>query len=1825
MFMSPDTGGGEGSAASAAFQTGRIAVAVGGSEYLPLIITPAAVQKSKHVDWTYDPAFISVNPDTYGAVITGVKEGETYIKAAVDGISATALVTVSGFAPDYTSPPYLYSNFTVVQLTPGSTENVSVSLYGGQSWELEHIAWSVSDPSIAGISSSRNTCIINALKTGSAQLTASHPDCGYDYTMLIYVYSDTLTESYLSTSENIVHINTADAASKQLAVSVQNPSAAVNQSGFSWSFVDAGGTESYTSAILSLSPNGSTALAAPLTSGLQKVRVRYQDCGYPLDILVRVTTTVANVYIVPSTDTLIVKGGANAYNVYAEIAGYSGWADPAAFVWLVPDEAADLMYFQAAGNTLSVTGRKNGSVKVRVSHPLSETSRSVLIVLQEQPESAADASLYITTSQNYVQTQIGADPVEIQVSLAGGAPGDEALFSWAVENGGNNAVVSLNTPTGSIASLSAAGSYAYGKLIISPRAAGTATVSVSHPKILYSTDILVRVYSEYAQLAPPAYLTSDANIIRMLNGTSQEASVTLSGNYASGDENGIAWTSENPSVISVSPAYGGTVVLHAQGSGGSQTYIGASHPKVQSERRILVLSADTQTALDAMKGIYADKTYYRINAGSSDTLSLNQFGLTPQDIAAITWTVDKPNIATANAAAGNHLEASVAGVNAGTAAVTASLAGSPHCQFFITVLPEGESTGAVEPQYLTAAKNALALAAPGDSASVSVTGINISPASLASSTQWRVEDPSTASISANGVSASISALAPGRTKITVSHPESANTLALDVKVGALFEWDDTQIVYIAAEQDVVSLVKGESKTIGAALVNTTAQGGFSFSVTGKPIIEAAGSYSGVCLIEAREAGVSEITVRNTFAAADKEILVVVASSPEDMRGIPYLSTKQNVVTIGESFNTAVTVSVENSASPLLSGWHWSSDNPAVVGAVSSGAVAVLSGRKTGTAKITVRNDSCQYPLEIIANCVDPVLAANNPYIMSPNILTLYIGDPPAPLAAELIGGLDSDKPGFSWYVDDPSLVQLYAANDAAQVKALKEGVTQLIIRHPKANGIDRTVLIICERRTAADAYITTSESIIRMSPGGSARTVTATLSGGSGGDQNLFKWRADDYALISMNYTGSQAVITPLASGTVTVHVSHPKALYQKDIILYISQYSEFAFEKNQVPLAAGVQSFVNLHIPAVNVKTRTAYSVKKADGSGADASHIVSASGTNAVCILDPHTPGSAVIEASLIAVNSGAVQATAQLLVSVAQAPVNNTYINFPGSTIITLEKGVTRNFSASLAGTNAAAGDSDSLQWSSSDPSALKIAPVSQSGIAVRKEIQVTALRAGAEATLTVRHEKASSDIVLYFIIPGENAASVTLDRNYLSLTEGENPVNISASITNAEEKDYENLLWTLANADEARPALALSGGGKTVSLRPLARGQALLTARVPSSGKEASCSIDVEAPRRIIFSANSVPLFPSGEAFVSYTVSPESEAANLTLTVGDGSYVSAADNHNGTITLIGKYKEGSTFVEAASPSGIKARFSVVNEWGGSLSLNKTAITAVPVDSGGDTFTVKYTLRPACAELRVYTAPGLPLASGTYSQYINGVYIIDPSRHTVDPVTGIASGALKFAPQSESSPTVQITAWNPRKILLPNGGFEGAEAASRSIVMKIGYDSYSFNTPVIAGSQTGRFSRFDQAAGAFFLGDGEQFSFSLSPGEQNASPAVNSVRFIPNTSSRGDPDSDTLYQHKYVSNYPTGTSPDSGFALVSYNGAYTLYHTLDYGHLTGKYYRVAPNQEPAENSNTSVRAAPLAGSVRINYTAGTNRTRDFDIPVYVEVRNCTKTYQP
>ena len=169
-----------------------------------------------------------------------------------------------------------------------------------------------------------------------------------------------------------------------------------------------------------------------------------------------------------------------------------------------------------------------------------------------------------------------------------------------------------------------------------------------------------------------------------------------------GDENNILWTSSDNSVISVSPDKGEQTLVSAAGSGSHQTYIKAHLDKAISDKKILVLSADTQEDLDSMKGIYSDTSYVRLIAGKTKEVELKHFGLKSTD--RISWISSKFSVCTVNAdSTGEYAQkAVIEGIKEGEAKIIASIQGSQSVTLNITVVPKDESDDPIQTtKYLT--------------------------------------------------------------------------------------------------------------------------------------------------------------------------------------------------------------------------------------------------------------------------------------------------------------------------------------------------------------------------------------------------------------------------------------------------------------------------------------------------------------------------------------------------------------------------------------------------------------------------------------------------------------------------------------------------------------------------------------------------------------------------------------------------------------------------------------------------------------------------------------------------------------------------------------------------------------------------------------------------------------------------------------------------------------------------------------------------------------------------------------------------------------------
>lgn len=1757
------------------FSVNTLTVNTGESEMLKLTLSPSSNQGKCNVSWEYDDAFISAKTDNFGAIITGKKSGTTYIKAKCNGIVATCLISVISSGDEASENPYIYSNYSVIQLMPNNTMVVTASLYGGSIADMEDFTWEIKDSSIASIAPSRNNCIIEAHKPGSTQLVARHPNAEYDYSFVVYVYTDKLTETYITTDYNVMTINKNDTASKMLAVDLVNPVNAAYKNGFSWHFADEASKE-----IIQLNANLNTAEVIPLKNGIANIVVKHENSQYDLSIIVRVSTIVKNTYISLSQSTVVLVGSDTPYTVTASLENYDGVVNPDSFEWDIPVEASSLAECTHFGNSLRIQGKKNGTFKVKVSHVLSEFSRTLLVVLQNQIGSAIDSSMYITTDQKYVQTQVGREPTTVNVRLIGGIAGEddvgENTFSWYIKNGRDNGIVEVQEVTGYVKDLNARSAVSSGescpaKLVIKPLKAGELTIVVTHPRCLYDTEINVKVYSESALVNPKTITTQDS-VIRLLNGGTKEITATLR-NKDEGDENKIEWSSADSSKVTVSPASGQTTLVTACGSGSSQTYITAHLDGAVSDKKILVLQATTEEELSSMKGIFADSTYLKIAADEVKTLSVEQFGLSSSD--RVTWSSSKSGICMVNGDSSSPYctSAKVTGISEGSAVITASVGGSSApVEFNVTVLKAGESSEIFDENagYLTTNLNALVIEKEGDSATLNVNGVNISAADMSLYTTWSMTDaegvsgePVFSLYGSPGSSVQLTANKPGKSSIKVSNKMSMNSLSINAKCGELYEWNDDYIVYITAENDVVNMMNGESKTIGCSLVNTTQTGSFSWSVTeGSDKIEITGLTSGTCNIKALQPGQAIITVSNVLAGEiTKEILVNVANSEEELKGFKYLTTTQNVVSVGELSNVTVNVEIKNSDSNIISGYSWRSSNNDIATVSGSGNIAVVYGKKEGSAKIIVENyEHCSYPLEIIVNVVDPVAAKQDPYISCNNIVTCTVDGELANVVAELIGGTESDNTGFSWSIADSSVARLNYSNNEAQIKALKEGVTQVMVSHPRAS-VARSILVICEPKIVTNCYISLTESIIKMSPSDESKTITATLVNGDANDMYDFKWWADSYDKINMNYTGASCLIEPISSGTVNIHCSHPKAATQKDIVLYISNYSDFAFASKSIEIETGKDSFINMEVPATGVDCEVSY--KSSDNS------LCTAFGNSSVCTLHPGTlpqgyeSYTCTITATL-QTKSGAKQAEAQLLVSVKKKDETKPYIGlYPdsSSTIITMNKGEKRNISAKLYG-NTVDTTSAGLNWSINE-GAGKFIEFKPSTKNYGSDVQIEAVNSG-KTTITVTHEKengvAINPLTLYVIVTGVGEPTVTLNYATLPILIGEDTQTIVATVQNDTGEELEWKVINDSDPDSEQDFFVFSSKGNKASVNAQKPGTATVYCTIPSTGNTASCKVIVsEAPKvnffvyddesnftyengilvdnRNKYYLSTFQLYPGETKPLHWeTVPPEDKVTEWFR--GDNSYfdintVSSGylrtwenpvtkevfhyPENVGTIAVSGKTTEGTAILRVKTNSLQEDSVSISNTYGNLLTLSKTIVSSTPkeVHNKKDILYVDYELRPACSKLIVTnTTTG---AVGEALSLKNGRkegegWVIDTHETTLDSnSTGIVRGTLQFEVNGEVNCNVNIKAVNDNVVSSNNEVASGYEFGQQNIKIKVYYPRHTFrpeirrqvpsvNEGVYASNEkNSKYSFYDEATNTIFLGDGEYLSGTVSVNEE------------------------------------------------------------------------------------------------------------------------------
>ena len=1814
--FSPEEGEG---VKSMSFDRNSLELYVGSMDIINLAVDSPDGQNNESVVWEYDDSLVMAKTDNYSIVLTGVSEGASTVRAKCGGKVASCALRVLAAAEDFRiENPYIYVSSDFVSLEPGATEKVFASLYGGTPNDKDGFTFTSDKPGVASLYAEGNYCWITGKSEGIAKITCRHSRSSWGCSFLVSVAATGENIPYITTASNIVTINRQGEGRKDFSVDLRNAAYTTYADDFTYSVTDENGNVCLDPPI-SIETRGNKVTATALKEGNCYIKVSHPSALYDFNVLVRVVEDIENAYIEPSLTYVELRGN-QSQNIDLSIAGLSEPAsvNPDSYEWSFSDGAANYIDYKiyngsesGKGASAWLTGKKNGAVKITVRTPLCRESRTILVVVKDIESEAASSKTYITTSQDYVETRIGDEETTVNITLNNLTAGEEEKLEWridsAAKDGSSKAVVMFESLTGreTVAARNAI-SVAFGKAVIRPLEEGTATITISHPKAAYPTRILVQVFAPDYAGTEPLSLSTASPFVTVKNGDTVSIGVSLTGMAkAAGDEKNIVWYCSDPQ-FTVHPD-GDTAHVTAGGSGLHKATLTVSHEKAAYPLTIVLAGYDNAAELSSLDTIYSGKTSYTILKGEVCNLSVQGTRFTVATDSAgnsysesgespeVEWLVEDGLDCIAFERCGNT--AVVKGISAGTARIKASLKENGESVMFYVRIKEPGVIEEGKPCYLTTSQNSVTVI-KGETADISVTAVNID-GSVVNQIEWVNKAPELFSVSANGDSATLTALNEGSGVIEVCHPLSKNTVTLNVRVGSEFVYKNTDVAYISS-QDIVRLQTDSGEFMFPCILSHTESSltetqGFRFSSSDKGLFDVSySSNGGYCLVTPRKAGQGILRIQHEKAVYDQEVLVIIEKSASELSVIPYLSTSQNVVTViqGEYVTLSATVNNGNSYEP--SKWNWIAQDGSISDlVVNSGSSAMVSGVSPGTTKFSVMHEDCLYPLEIIVICLDSAFVREHPFIhTNTNIVTLGLGGAQT-ITAEMIDGGNTSA-NFLWTVSDPAVALVSGGGASCYVRGLKAGQSYITVRsqdYPEA--YSKTVFVRVEESTDENCYISVSEKVIKMNPSWSeGETVTATLENGGVLDAKDFVWWADDYNIVSLTSVTDTAKIMPSGiSGTTYVHVKHPKVLTTVDILVMCSEYSEFAFSSDSKTLLEKSISFVPLQMPLTAEKSWVEY--ESSDN------EICAVTGSDRVCMIAGVSRGSATVTANLK--TAGGIVATAQMAVIVGKAEEALNTVSCE-TTIINMEVGESKTIEALLTGAGISPADSYDISWVSSDPKTVLVLQ-SGEGKALGKNAYITANRAGT-AVITVSHPKCLYDLSIWVLVPEREEATLTLDQTYIEMNKSDGAVTVIAKLSNAKDGDESGITWTAPKVGGVNIITVSKAKGKTCNIVPRNTGSTTLRAQLPN-GNYADCIVTVLSDAEIVLETKTVHVNPGFSETVCYTVTPDSASINwVKMMNGVQSVASPSDffdfavnESSRTITITGKaLGTGLLYGYSATDAGTaKAELNVICEYEYVLEFDDAAgvISMQPDDTG---LLTTYGKPHNLAEIPFHIYP----KSGMDISVESSTDRLEITSYSLDPATGKGKVYVK-ALGEEINGYITLVAVNPDD--------KANTPIKRRKYINSKYGSYTI-TPVF-NFQSGSFSSYSGKGtgqgGTLTLGDGESMLFRLDVAEPNAELSNIEIRF----------------QTGVGVNANTGKAPSDGETIsetdnhIYYSGSGGTLSPETTGTDGKAYYRIGHNYDYVENGYW------VKGDAYFGHTIGSVHVKWHDYDWYESGSDWTDNY--
>jgi hypothetical protein len=697
----------------------------------------------------------------------------------------------------------------------------------------------------------------------------------------------------------------------------------------------------------------------------------------------------------------------------------------------------------------------------------------------------------------------------------------------------------------------------------------------------------------------------------------------------------------------------------------------------------------------------------------------------------------------------------------------------------------------------------------------------------------------------------------GEAEITVSNGFCDGLpLRIKVVIGQNLVVDNGGNPYIYAPRNVYTMTRGGPNLLiplEVKGVNPVRYDNFTVSNIGSAV---QCTFSNGNIIVA-DTNVGAATLRITYSGINYVLVLYVIVQENNESAAAYLTTGQNYVIVQKNSTKVVDISLVNYTEPDSGNFSWWSDNGSIAHVIGNGQTVQILGMDIGVTKVTVSHQKAYNNLDIIVKVIPAGANETVCYLTTnDNVVETYISSAYGQLLVSKVGGVTPEVDA-AWSVDNPTIVSVMGNNSIGYYTPKKAGIARITVTDKEAGSI--SMVIIVRKSRPGDGYLSTSESIVQISPGTTGRSITVDLSNGEEEDEKNFRWEIytqipsdvdvarDGGSVISMYAMGSRASIDGIYAGLARIKVTHPKAAEALYIVAQVTHFQKMQFAQRSISMETEDMQFVTLETPDYeNYTGKVQYAT--------DNPAVCTVYGSSKAALLSTHQSGKAVITAYVEDTDL-----LAEITVNVfAERAYDEPYIITPKTMFVLGPRELPFLIEAQIFGVGVTEQDRDSLIWTvkNNEKNMIKIYPenVVENGVVKTNKSKGHMIQVAVQnrrydntesCTIEISCPGQTSRVKTIFLQIQEDSNAFTLSKYEFNNIDTGTMVELSCNIIGGKSKDYDEVVW-MADKDSFDPTkdlVKIMGKGQKVNILPLSDGITQITAMY--RGLVKTCSISIKS--------------------------------------------------------------------------------------------------------------------------------------------------------------------------------------------------------------------------------------------------------------------------------------------------------------------------------------------------------------------------------------------